>query len=863
MRPLFSAGIPFFALAVLCQCTSREVRLPAYKNQALPVERRVEDLMKQMTLDEKLAQLQVIEDTNDIGPSGAGSIGFLNNGLLPKDAAIEINKFQDYLIHNTRLGIPAIKSGEAIFAYMGNKSTAFPQSIALASSWDTSLMRKVADAIADEVKARGIRQVFAPVVNIARDSRWGRTGETFGEDPWLTSRMGVSYVQVFEGKGIITTPKHFTANMGLDGRFGAPVHFSERLLREIYFPAFKACFQEGGSTSVMMAYNTLDGIPCAVNSWLMNDIIKGEWGFDGFIVSDGDALSIIYQSFGMFGTKKELATAAINAGCDISLSPDSAGYYGEFLKEAIKEGLVPVKRIDDAVRRILLQKFRTGLFDNPYADPDYAENISDCGQHRAMALEAARQGIILLKNSKDVLPLNKNIRTIALAGPLADWLLINHYGGYGRHEVTVLEGLKDLCPDKKVVWAKGAEVAYMAYPVIPSEYFVGGIRGEYYNTVDLSGKPLYCRKDHKIEFDWKDDAPAGLPKDNFSIRWTGKLKAPKTGTFKIGATVDDGVRLYINNEKVLDMWQGGSRRLIEAEYTFRKGEIYDFRMEYFDNGHRAFAQLGWNVDPFAGIPEAVDIARDADAIVAVVGMKDDENGDRAYLELDEAQEQLILALEKTGKPLIVVIQTGTVIAMNKWIDKADAVLIAWYPGEEGGRAIAEILMGDVNPSAKLPVTFPKTTGQVPLNYNHLPYKPYDWYIGIGNEPQFPFGQGLSYTTFAYSNLRLSSKEIHKNESLIIFTDVKNTGEREGQEVVQLYLHDELASVARPVKELKGFSKIKLEPGEMKTVSFTVTPDQLMLYDGNMRPVIEPGTFKVMIGASSEDIRLTDCFDVTE
>jgi beta-glucosidase len=860
---LFNLSQAIIAFVLLSQCATRENHLPLYKNKALPVEKRVEDLLKRMTLDEKLAQLQFQDDTNAIGSNGIGSVGFLNNGLLPSDAAIEINKIQQYLISKTRLGIPAIKSGEAIFAYMGNKSTAFPQSIALASSWDTSLMTKVAEAISEEVRARGIRQVFAPVVNIARDSRWGRTGETFGEDPYLTSRMGVAYVKTFEKKGIITTPKHFAANMGMEGRFGAPVHFSERLLREIYFPGFKACFLEGGAKSVMMAYNTLDGIPCATNNWLMNDMIKGEWGFDGFIVSDGEALPIIYNAFGIYGTKKELSTAAINAGCDISISPASDGYYGEILKEAVKEGLVSEKRIDDAVRRVLRQKFRTGLFDNPFADPDYAERITDCAAHRTLALEAAREGIVLVKNDKNTLPLGKNVHSIALVGPLADWLLINHYGGFGRHEVTLLEGLISQYPDRKVFVAKGAEVSYMALPAIQPENFLGGIRGEYYNTADLSGKPVYVRTDDKIEFDWKEGSPEGLPRDNFSVRWTGRLKSPVSGTYRIGVSADDGVRLFIENQLVVDMWQRGSRRLKEAEYTFRKGRVYSFRMEYFDSGHRAFAQLGWNIDPLVLIPEAVKTAGNADAIVAVVGMKDDENGDRAYLELDNAQEQLILALAKTGKPLIVVIQTGTVIAMNNWIDKADAVMFAWYPGEEGGRAIAEILMGDVNPSAKLPVSIPKTTGQVPVNYNHLPYKPDDYYVGIGNEPQVPFGHGLSYTTFEYSNLRLSAKEIRKDENITVSVDIKNTGDRTGSEIVQLYIHDELASIARPVKELKGFAKIKLEPGELKTASFTITTEQLILYDMNMKPVVEPGTFTVMIGASSEDIRLTNRFSVIE
>lgn len=846
----------FLLLCLLSPFVSPAQEKIRYKDPGEPIEARVEDLLSRMTLDEKLAQLQISFDTAYIGTKGIGKFGFMSNNLSARKAAEQYNLIQRYTMTKSRLGIPGIKSGEGLFTYMGYGAVCFPQPLALAASWDPEIMNQVALTLNKEIKSRGIFWVYSPVVNIARDSRWGRTSETYGEDPLLSSQMGVAYVKTMEDKNMLTCPKHFVANMGLEGRFGAPVHFSERLLREIYFPAYKACFQEGGAKSVMMAYNTLDGIPCTAHKWLMTDILRNEWGFDGIIMSDGDGMRIAHHSFGVGASEKEFAALAMNAGCDVSLSFQDR-FYRDPLRQAIEDGLVPITRIDDAVRAMLRQKFRLELFDNPYVDPDEAERLEDCPEHRLIALNVAEKTAVLLKNDNNTLPFDKNVKTVAVLGPLADWMLINHYGGFGSKRVSVLEGIRNQLPGARVLCEKGAELSLFSLPAIPAKCFPGGLKGEYFDNPNLEGNPKMTRTDKNIDFEWGYGGPEGLPTDNFSVRWTGKLKAPASGTYRIGPTYDDGVRLRIDGQLITDNWHWGAKRLKDTTFTFEKGRTYRLEMEYYDGSANATAHLGWNVDMLAGIPPALEAAKQADAIVIVCGMWEDENGDRADLDLEEPQETLIKEVAKLNKPFVVVLQSGGVITMHDWVDEAPAILQTWYPGEEGGNAIARILFGDVNPGGKLPITIPQVTGQVPMNYNHLPYKPKTEHLVYGDRPEFPFGHGLSYTTFEYSNPRLSARTIKTNESLSISADITNTGNRSGDEVVQLYVHDLAGSVARRVKELKAFERITLEAGQTKTVHFKLFPDDFSMYDAQLKWILEPGEFDIMIGSSSEDIRISE------
>jgi len=867
-RSIHALLVLISVLMIQCQ-SGQQTGEPLYKNPEASIEDRVEDLLQRMTLEEKLDQISFIngKTLNKLDSHKVGFIyGFLQ-AYPPKQAAEKYNRIQKIYIEETRLGIPFMQQEEALFGVLGYNTTSLPISIALAGTWEPELVSHVAEITAREAHPRGIRQVLSPVVNLARDVRWGRFSETYGEDPYLSARMGVAYCKTMESHGIVTTPKHFVANMGLDGRFAGPIFFDERLLREKYFPAFKACFQEGNAKSVMGAYNSLNGLPCNANPWLLTEVLKNEWGFDGFVVSDGGALSIIYKDHKVAASKLETAAKAINAGCDADL--DRYLFYKNHLKEAVEKGLVDEARIDDAVKRVLRQKFRTGLFENPYADPEKADSVTHNKEHLDIALDIARKSIILLKNDNQTLPFSKDIRSIALLGPLADELLVNHYAGYGRENVTLLKGFKEQYPHIKVYHEKAAGIAHYEDPAVPAKYLfhekngrmVQGLKGMYYNNDTLEGKPAFTRIDKQISYDWGTGAPEGLNNDHYSIRWTGKLKSPVTQYVHLSLTMDDGGRVYLDDKPVIDDWGNGAKHMADTIIKLEKGRVYDLKIEYFEGSLTSMVNFGWDATPEAYIPDALRKVSKADAAVVVCGMYDEENHDRASLTLSPSQEALIKAVSKTGKPMAVVLQSANVITMQAWEKEVPAIIEAWYPGEKGGIAIAEALLGDLNPGGKLPATFPQTIGQVPMNYNAYPIKARATYTVVGNEPLFPFGHGLSYTTFEYSNLKISTAEIKTDDSISISLIVKNTGNRHGDEVVQLYIHDKVASYVQPVKELKRFKRLSVEPGETKKVKFTLYPEDLAIWDKNMEHTVEPGDFAVMVGSSSEDIRMEKHFSV--
>ncbi|MDZ7378231.1 MAG: glycoside hydrolase family 3 C-terminal domain-containing protein [candidate division KSB1 bacterium] len=849
---------------------------PDYKNPKLPVERRVEDLLSRMTVEEKVAQLQClireVEGTNFITEKGIGNLGCILRSHGPKEAAEKLNRIQKFMVEKTRLGIPVIMHDEALHGLVGNGATSFPQAIGLAATWDTALMERVARAIALETKSRGIRQVLSPVVNIARDVRWGRVEETYGEDPYLTARMGVAFCKPFEEIGVITTPKHYSANLGDGGRDSHPVHFTERLMREVYLPGFKACFQEAGATSVMAAYNSYDGTPCSAHPWLLTEVLRKEWGFKGFVVSDYGSVAGIYNMHHTAANEKEAAAQAINAGLDVELP--NVYIYGEPLLQAVREGLVSEETLNQAVRRVLTAKFRIGLFDNPFADPKEAARVNDCAEHRALAAEAARKAIVLLRNEGGLLPLKKETRTVALIGALADEVKLGGYSGWGTKTVSVLEAMKKARPGVKVLYAKGCEITPAMLPVIPTQYLIPaggkpgehGLRAEYYANKDLAGEPALVRIDPVIHFDWAGDGPdPSLPTDCFSARWSGKLVSPVSGRVQLGITTDDGVRLYFDGKLLVDMWVDRSATTDVVTVTLEKGREYDLVIEYYENLGYAFASLGWDLQPQEHKlrDEAVAAAKEADVAIVVVGIIEGEGRDRANLDLPAEEEELIKAVAATGTPTVVVLQTGSAVTMRTWLDQVPAVLQAWYGGEEAGTAVAEVLWGDYNPGGKLPITFPLSVAQLPLYYNPKPTGRGWDYVDLSGKPLFPFGHGLSYTTFAYRNLRIEPQTIPPTGTATVSVEVENVGPRAGDEVVQLYIHDVVASVARPVKELKGFRRIHLKPGEKTTVAFRLGPEELSMLDRDLRVVVEPGTFEIMVGSSSEDIRLRSQLEVVK
>ena len=734
-----------------------------YRNPGLPIEDRVADLLSRMTLEEKVqqicggsrAEMDVIDPTGTYTTETARAV--LQRWWDPdlafpaRKAAILRNGVQRYLKEKTRLGIPALFMGEALHGFMEYGSTSFPQALGLASTWDPELVHQVFTAAGDEAGSAGMGQVFSPVLDIARDPRWGRTEETYGEDPFLASRMGVAAITGLQGDSffinrhhVVATAKHFAVHGQPEGGTNtAPGNYSERIIRENFLVPFQAAVQEAQVGSVMASYNEIDGIPSHINHWLLDRVLRQEWGFRGFVTSDGDGLQMLTGTHHVAADKAEAARLALSAGVDYDLSDGSVF---RTLLWQVKMGTVPESELDRAVARILTTKFRLGLFDNPYVDPDYAEKVTNSAEHRALARKAAQKAVVLLKNDKNLLPLDlSKLKTIAVIGPNADGI---HLGGYSRepaHSVSILQGIRDRVGSKaNVVYAEGCKIT--------------------------DAKP-----------DWH-----GWFADNVHLT--------------DAVTQEDSVRA------------------------------------------------------------AAEAARKADVAILVVGENESTNreawsekhlGDRDSLDLLGAQNDLVKAVVETGTPTVVLLINGRPLSINYIAEHVPVILEGWYLGQEGGTAAADVLFGDVNPGGKLPITFPRSVGDLPDFYNHKP-SANRTYAFSTRKPLFPFGFGLSYTTFQFENVRVEPSQIVSGGTAKISVDITNTGSREGDEVPQLYAHQRVASVTRPVMQLKGFQRVTLKPGEKKTIEFNITLDMLSMLNVDMNRVVEPGVFDLMVGPSSDE-----------
>jgi beta-glucosidase len=841
-----------------------------YKNPALAVAERVRDLLGRMTLDEKFRQLFMIPgDLDNSGNDYSLGIFGLQISTLPGGArahAERINAIQRYFVEHTRLGIPIIPFDEAVHGLTRDGATMFPAAISLAASWDTARMGRVARAIAREAGSRGIRQVLSPVVNLASDPRWGRVEETYGEDPFLSSQMARAFVFAFESAGIVATPKHFVANVGEGGRDSYPIGWSERTLEELYFPPFRAAL-DAGARSIMTAYNSVDGSPATQSRWLLTTKLKREWGFGGFVISDAAATGGATVLHHTEPSTAAAAKDALEAGLDV-IFQSSFEQHRPYL-DAFRRGLIPDSVIDAAVTRVLRAKFQLGLFEHPYVNPDSALYWNGHAEHKTLALDAARAGVVLLRNEHNTLPLARSMPSLAVIGTDAVEARLGGYSGAGNRKVSILDGIREkLGPKAKVNYAPGPGRITREHVLIPAASLTTntdgkpspGLRGEYFDNNRLEGAPKLVRTDAEINFGWTLNSPGqGIPFDWYSVRWTGTLAVPTGGVRRIGVEGNDGWRLYLDGELLIDNWKKQSYGTRLASVTLRPSTNHDLRLEYFESTGNARVKLIWDAgvadESRARIDSAVALARRSNTAIVVAGIEEGEFRDRATLSLPGRQEELIERVAATGKPTIVVLIGGSAITMSRWLEKVGAVLDAWYPGEEGGHAVADVLFGDYNPAGRLPITFPISEGQLPLVYNHKPTGRGDDYVDLTGQPLFPFGFGLSYTTFEYSDLRIEPAEIAPDGAATVRCRVKNTGTRAGDEVVQLYLRDELASVARPVVELAGFQRIHLGPGEERQVTFTLGPDRLRMLDRDLRWVVEPGAFRIMIGSSSKDIRL--------
>ncbi|NAZ29534.1 MAG: beta-glucosidase [Caldivirga sp.] len=836
-----------------------------FEDPSRPIDDRVEDLLSRMNLEEKVIQLRsALTDRLDVG-----NLSVILRNTEPSEGAVRANETQRRFLEETRLGIPVIIHDECLHGCVAKYSTVFPQSIALAATWDVDLMYRVAKATARETRARGIRQCLSPVVNLSFDARAGRTEETYGEDPYLASKMAYAYVKALREEGIVATPKHYIMNfVGDGGRDSAEIHMSERFIRETELPVFRAAIK-AGALSVMAAYNSIDGVPCSMNRYWLTEVLRWELGFEGFVVSDYGSVTGIANRHYITDKPEEVAKLALEAGLDVEFP--GYVYYGDPLVKAVKEGLVSEEALNEAVRRVLRAKFLIGLFDSPYVNPEEAKVIGS-EEHRQLALEAARKAIVLLKND-GTLPIDKGkVKSIALIGPFADEVRLGGYSAVPRRVITPLEAFRNR--GVNVTHAKGC-IADMDpdYP-IPTRYLTPmgepgrrGLRGEYFNNPNLEGEPVGVRVDAPWEgffrLDLGYDPPyPGLDPGKYSVRWMGYITPPATGTyeFKVYAS-GGGFRLFVDGKLLIDSWGVVSNMPKSATISLEGGRQYEVRLEYgrLNYGY-AYIKLGWDLVDDSMIREAVEAAAKADVAVVFAGIIEGEQRDRAWLRLPRCQERLIEEVLKVNRNTVVVLTTGSPV-VGDWMLKVPAIVEAWYPGEMGGEAIAEVLLGEYNPGGKLPVTWPMHEGQEPLYYFTKPSgRVYD-YVNMPSTPLFPFGHGLSYTTFKYSDLRVS---VNEDEGVVsVSLNVENVGKLTGDEVVQLYVRDEYSSIARPLMMLRGFRRITLKPGEKTTVEFKLTLDDLAMYDTELRRIVEPGAYQVLVGSSSMDIRLMGRFTISQ
>lgn len=814
----------------------KEENIPPYKNSSLSIDERVEDLLKRMTLEEKIEML--------------GGTGFETKAIQ-------------------RLGIPPLNMTDGPLGVRWGQSTAFPSGILMGATWNPELISKLGSAIAEEVKSKERHVILGPCVNIARIPMGGRNFESFGEDPFLTSRIAVDYIKGVQKENVVATVKHFAANNQEHQRDFVNTIVDERALNEIYFPAFKAAVEEANVLAIMSAYNKLNGHFCSENDYLLIDKLKTEWKFKGLVMSDWGAVHSSIPTF--------------NSGLDLEM-PTGQYLNKETLLEKIKSGELSESKLDDKVRRILRVMFTIGLFDDYKYDATKLNNA----EHKQIALDVAKEGIVLLKNENSILPLDfSKIKSIAVIGPNSN---VARTGGGGSsmvspfYSVSPLEALQKKIGNKvKINFAQGSVLDGDSKPIESKYLFTekdgkqNELNAEYFDNKNLSGKPVKEVLDSKVYFTWDDGSPfQDFPVDNFSVRWTGYLKVEQAARYTIDVSSDDGVRLYLDDELIIDDWN--DHALMTNSYTtlLEANKYYKIKLEYYENGGGAIVKLGWHLPNEDLISEAVSTAKISDVAIIFAGTNanyESEGFDRKDLVLPNNQDELIKQVAAANKNTIVVLATGSPVLMNEWVDNVSGLIEAWFAGEQAGNAIAEVLIGETNPSGKLPMTFPKRWDDCSA-FNT--YKKEDGttryedgiYVGYRHfeknkiEPLFPFGYGLSYTTFNYSDLNLSSKEISQDEKLIVRTKIKNTGKVGGSEIVQLYIKDIQSSLDCPEKELKGFKKVYLKAGEEKTIEFALDKSALSFFDPKIKNwVAEASEFEVLIGSSSKEIKLNKKFNL--
>ena len=853
--------ILYFFIFTLFSCTSKYTSVkPTYEfdfqNPKLSTENRINDLLNRMTLEEKISQL-----TNH-------------------SPAIE------------RLGVPEYDWwNECLHGVArAGHATVFPQAIGLAATWNTDLIYEMADVISTEARAKHHEAVrngdrgrykgltfWSPNINIFRDPRWGRGQETYGEDPYLTSRIGVAFVKGLQGDDpkyfkVVATPKHYAVHSGPEpDRHHFDAATNVRDFYETYLPAFKACIREAGAYSVMCAYNRYMGEACCGSPRLLQEILRDDWGFEGYIVSDCGAIRDIHENHKITKTAPEAAALAVKSGTDLNCG----WVYNPALLKAVEEGLITEEEIDASVKRLFTARFKLGMFDPPemvkYAKIPYSEN--DTEAHRQLSLKVAQESIVLLKNKNNELPLKKDLKKIAVIGPTADSyeMLLGNYNGTPSKYVTPLQGIKNKVSGKtEVVFeqgcnlVRGGAITHTLSSGMLNFEGKKGLKLECFKNADMTGDPFFTKVDElprTQNWIWGAGVPELSQQSELALRWSGTIKVPKTGDYNLTVKGEDYYRLVIDNKILVEDFNVDDGSTKSNHIHLEKDKIYDFKLEYFKKQGWPNLTVEWeymNLDHFR---HAIELASDADVIIYVGGltaqlegeeMRVDyegfKGGDRANIKLPEVQQDLLKALYNTGKPVVLVLTSGSALAFNWANENIPAIVQLWYSGQEGGTALADVLFGDYNPAGRLPVTFYRSVDQLPAfeDYN-MKGRTYRYFDG---EVLYPFGYGLSYSDFEYSNLRITPEKILKGKDISVAVEVKNISPNDGDEVVQVYITDNEASFPVPLKSLKAFRKINLKAGQKKKVTFNLKLDDFGLYDDDMQRIVEPGEFTVMVGGSS-------------
>ncbi len=854
LRHIGQLGLVLGLSFMLTTCKSGMKYEYPFQNPGLDIEVRVNDLLSRLTLEEKIFQ------------------------LVYNSPAIE------------RLNIPAYNWWNECLHGVGRAglATVFPQAIGMAAMFDTTQMYNVAEVISDEARAkyndavsrgkRGIYQgltYWSPNINLFRDPRWGRGMETYGEDPYLTGRLGVAFIKGLQGNDprylkLVATAKHFVVHSGPEStRHSFDAHISGYDFYNTYLPHFKAAVQEANVQSVMCAYNRYDSAACCGSGFLLNELLRNQWGFDGYVVSDCWAITDFFQGHHVADGPVSAAALALKSGTDLECGDVFPG-----LIDAVKEGLIQEEAIDNALRRLLKARFMLGMFDPdemvPYSKIPYS--VVDSKEHQQVALEAARKSMVLLKNANNLLPLSKNLKTIAVIGPNAndEQVLLGNYNGFPSAPVTPLEGIiAKVGKETKIIYARGCDLAdnlpYLS-PVPSDVLFIDstknkkGLKAEFFNNTNLKGTPVKTIIHDSVNFNWWEKSPIPeVADDSFSIRWTGVLIPKVSGEYCFGGEGTRGCRIIMGKDTLTDTWVHNKLRY--RKNSLVAGKSYKIIIEYYNNERNAIMQFVWSPPQIMLENQAVEAAKKADVVVMCLGLSPNlegeempvevegfYGGDRITMDIPKVQLNLLKKIHKLGKPVVLVLLNGSALSINWEKENIPAILEAWYPGQAGGTAIADILFGDYNPAGRLPVTFYKSVNDIPAfdNYN-MKGRTYRFFKG---EPLFEFGFGLSYSTFNYGEIILDKNQIKPNESVTASVDVTNNGKKAGDEIVQLYVSYPRKDDYLPQEDLKGFSRVTIQPGETKRISFKLNPGLLQTYDDKGQAFIQKGTYVISIGSSS-------------